>query len=393
MGVLDYLDEDLAALDAAGRRRSMRRVDSRRGAKVELEGRLVLNFASNNYLGLADHPALAAAAARAADRWGSGATASRLIVGNTGEHEELEVDIARFHGRDAALLFNSGYHANLGVLTGLAGAGDLIVSDELNHASLVDGCRLSRATVAVYRHGDAEHARALLGQPARRRFLVSESLFSMDGDIAPLRDLATVALERDAALILDESHAVGALGPGGRGLAAASTIVPDVLIGTFGKSFGSFGGYAAVDRRVREWLISNARTFIFTTGLPPAVIGSSRAAVSLVAGEEGASRRASLDCATKRLGEALSRRVGPRVATPIAPILLGDERTTMRAAAELLTLGIYVQGIRPPTVPRGTSRLRIGMTASHSGRDIEALVEALDEVLFAPPTRVIECST
>jgi 8-amino-7-oxononanoate synthase len=283
---------------------------------------------------------------------------------------------------EAALLFNSGYQANLGVITALAGSGDRIVTDALNHASLIDGCRLSRAEIAVYRHGDADHAAELLAEPARRRFLVTESLFSMDGDRAPLADLATIADRYDAALIVDEAHAVGTLGPGGRGLCADAGVEPAVLLATYGKSFGSFGAYAAGSSRLRRWLINRARPFIFTTALPAAVAAASRAALALASGADGDRRHERLAARIADLSSRLEKRgwIARPAESPIVPLLIGDDRRVMDGTTALLERGIYVQGIRPPTVPRGTARLRIGLMADHQPEHVDQLVDSLETV-------------
>jgi 8-amino-7-oxononanoate synthase len=382
MAALDHLAAQLAELDAGHLRRRLRQVCGAQGAVVELDGRRVVNFASNNYLGLANHPALGKAAALAATM-GTGSGASRLIVGNTAEHDALELETAAFHRAEAALVFNSGYQANLGVVTALAGPDDLIVSDELNHASLIDACRLSRARIAVYRHGDLAQASALLDGPAARRFLISESVFSMDGDVADVAGLADVARRQEAALILYEAHAVGALGPDGRGMAALAGVTPDVLVGTYGKAFGSFGAYVVGALHLREWLISRARSFIFTTGLPPAVVAASRAAVALARTAGGEELRKALVTRIERVAAALGGAglLAPSAGTtPIFPVFIGPERETMSAAENLLDRGFYAQGIRPPTVPRGTSRLRVSVMAPHTDDQLNALVAALTDL-------------
>src|SRR5262245_10642701 len=288
----------------------------------------MLSLCSNDYLGLASHPALATAAATAAVRDRLGASASRLVSGVLPPHRELEAVFAATLDRPAALVFPTGYQTNLGVLTALAGRDDLIVSDALNHASLVDGCRLSRARVAIYPHGSARAARRLLaaGRSFRRRLLVTESLFSMDGDAAPLRALADAAAETDSVLVVDEAHAFGVLGPGGRGLSAAVGVVPDVLIGTLGKAVGAAGGFVAGAAALRDLLVNRARTFIFTTALPPPVAAAAAAAVDLLAGPEGERRRAQLAARRAQLGDALVGRglVATPAPGPIQPIVLGS---------------------------------------------------------------------
>ena len=379
------LEAELEALAAINRRRACPELAGQSRVHPDLAGRSMLSFCSNDYLGLASHPALATAAAEAAARDGSGASASRLVSGDLPAHRTLEAALAAFLDRPAALTFPSGYQANVGVLTALAGRDDLIVSDALNHASLVDGCRLSRARVAIYRHGDFRAARRLLaaGSRFRRRLLVTESLFSMDGDAAPLAALAEAAEATESVLIVDEAHALGVLGPGGRGLCASSGIVPDVLIGTLGKAIGSAGGFAAGVPALRDLLVNRARTFIFTTALPPPAAAAAEAGLRLVGGLEGDHRRTQLARHRHALGEALLRR-GALASVPIGaivPVLLGSEARALAVAAALNARGLFIPAIRPPTVPPGSSRLRVTLSAAHEPADLERLVAALDEVL------------
>lgn len=383
---LEFLDEELAALRARGRLRSLRTREGRPGRRVWIDGRWVSNFSANDYLGLTESEDVARAAAEAATELGSGAGASRLIVGNHSGHEDLEAALARWQGREAALVFNSGYQANTGVVGALAGRDDVIVSDALNHASLIDGCRLSRSEVAVYRHGDAEHAEELLasrGKVARRRFIVTDAVFSMDGDAAPLDALAEVARRQRAVLIVDEAHSVGVFGARGAGLGSLRGVVADVHVGTFGKAFGSFGAYVAGTAKLREVLLSRARSFVFSTGLPPAVVAASRAALSVVEGRRGDELR---DRLWERIGWLKHELAEMGVLcpgagdSPIFPVLVGGEAQAMECCERLFERGLYVQGIRPPTVPRGTSRLRIAVMASHEAEDMEMLVNGLDEL-------------
>ena len=381
------LDEELAdeleRLAGLGQRRELRRWVGPHGPRIELGGRSMASFSSNNYLGLAGDPALSTAAAGALGEAGLGAAASRLIAGNHAEHEALEAELAAFHRTEAAILFNSGFQANLGVIPALVGRGDLILSDRLNHASLIDGCRLSRAAVEVYPHLDvAVLERILLARrpAARRALVVTESVFSMDGDRAPLTELADVCGRNGAWLLVDEAHAVAALGPGGQGIAAELGVVPDVLVGTLGKGFGSFGAYVAGSEVLRQLLIHRARSFVFTTALPPAIAAASRAAVALVAGPEGERRRARLAGHIERFASALreAELLAPGAGrSAIFPVILGDERRTMEAAARLAAQGFHVQGIRPPTVPSGTSRLRISLMATHGEDQVDALARAV----------------
>jgi len=379
------LEAELEAFAATNRRRACPEAAGRSRVHLDLAGRSMVSFCSNDYLGLASHPALATAAAEAAARDGSGASASRLVSGDLPAHRSLESTLAAFLHRPAALTFPSGYQTNVGVLTALAGRDDLIVSDALNHASLVDGSRLSRARIAVYRHGDARSAGRLLaaGGRFRRRLLVTESLFSMDGDAAPLAALAAAAAATDSILIVDEAHALGVLGPGGRGLCAAAGIAPDVLIGTLGKAVGSAGGFAAGVAPLRDLLVNRARTFIFTTALAPPTAAAAEAGLRLIGGPEGDRRRAQLAEHRRSLGEALLRRgfVSAPPSGPIVPVLLGSEARALAVAQALSARGLFIPAIRPPTVPPGSSRLRVTLSSAHEPSDLQHLVAALDEVL------------
>jgi 8-amino-7-oxononanoate synthase len=385
---LDWIDGELAALEAKGLRRSLEPFGSAQGPVVEVGGRRLVNLCSNDYLALAADPRLAEAAAAAARSEGAGAGASRLVAGDLPVHGRLEAALAAFHGAGAALLFNSGYHANAGVPAVLAGRDDAIFSDALNHASIVDGARLSRAELVRYRHGDAQQLDDLLGKTrARRRLVVTDAVFSMDGDAAPLVDLAEACRRHGAMLYVDEAHAVGVLGPGGAGLAEALGVKDrvDVEMGTLGKALGAFGAYVAGEARLRELLISRARTFVFTTALPPAACAAALAALQVVRGEPG--RRAHLLALTGRLRAglaALGFDVG-RVVAPIFPVVLGSEGRALAAARELRQRGFFVRAIRPPTVPRGTSRLRVSLTAGHQPAQVDDFLAALGEVLPGLP--------
>jgi 8-amino-7-oxononanoate synthase len=375
------LDDDvcaeLAELAGMHRLRVPRVVDGEQGPRVVIDGREVINFASNDYLGLAGDRRLRGAAASALEEGGTGVGASRLIAGNHRQHVRLEEAVADWLGCGGVRLFNTGYAANVGVLTALLRAGDVVFSDELNHASIIDGCRLSRAEVAVIPHRDYRALEAALStRRGRRRIVVSESLFSMDGDLAAVETLAALCKRHDAAFVLDEAHAIGVIGPEGRGLAASQGVVPDVVIGTFGKALGSFGAFAATTRAIAELLWNRARTLVFSTGLPPSVPAASRAAIELVRGTEGEDRRRTLAQHARHLRE-LVRRAGGEPTSAIAPILIGGDREVMACTEALLAHGLYVQGIRPPTVPVGTARLRVGLSAAHSLAQLELLARHL----------------
>ena len=364
MGFGQWIDDELDAVRVAGRWRSVRAFDAR-GPAGELDGQPVVSFASNDYLGLSCHPAVVAAAHQALDRWGTGATASRLVVGSRPVHHDLEHALAEWKGTEAALVFPTGYAANLGVLTTLGGPGCLVVSDERNHASIIDGCRLSRARVAVSRHNDVGHVSALLAAaPEERRLVVTDSVFSMDGDEAPVRDLQDVCVEHDALLVVDDAHAV--LGPVDE---LTDDDPPVVRTVTLSKSLGSLGGAVCGPAPVIELLVNRARSNIFTTALPPADAAAALAALRVLRSEEGDSLR-------RRLRQ-LTDRLVPGHPSPIVPIVVGDEREAVCAAARLLEQGLLVPAIRPPTVPAGSSRLRVALSAAHTDEDLDRLLSAL----------------
>jgi 8-amino-7-oxononanoate synthase len=380
-----FCRDELEALSAVDRLRQLRVTQPTGPARALVDGRPVVVFCSNDYLGLASDPELARAAADGARRWGAGAGASRLITGTLPVHVEAEEKLARFMGTEGAVLFPSGYHANLGVFSAFVREGDVVHSDALNHASLIDGCRLSRASVRVYPHCDvAALDRALAESPkSGRSWVVSETLFSMDGDAPDLCALAAVAQRHGAFLVADEAHSLGAVGPQGRGSCAELGVTPDLCIGTLGKAFGCSGAFVGGAREATELLANRARSFVFTTAVPPAVAAAVSRAVELV--EAAEDRRAHLRVLEARARRAL-RDIGfptPSVRGPILPIVLGDEARTMAASEALLQLGYFVQGIRPPTVPVGSSRLRLTLSAAHSPGDIDGLCAALASVLGA----------
>jgi 8-amino-7-oxononanoate synthase len=375
----DFIESELSRLKEAGLYRKLRRVEGDQGPTLILDGREVINFSSNNYLGIANHPALGEAAKSAIDRYGCGAGASRLISGNMTLHEELESKIAEFKGTEAALVFNSGFQLNTGVISTMVGKGDAVFSDALNHASIIDGCRLSRAKAAVYAHLDMNQLEHELkqSQVVRRRLIVTESLFSMDGDEAPLADIVDLAERYGAMVMVDEAHATGVYEPNGAGLVAKLGLGDRVLVqmGTLGKALGGFGAYVAGSKALRELLINRCRSFIFTTSLPPAVMAMAIVAIELV--EREPQRRQALrgNSATLRgglasLGYALG---GSR--SQILPLIVGDAQQCMKLSQRLLDQGVFAQGIRPPTVPPGTSRLRITLMATHTDEQIDQALE------------------
>jgi len=387
---LDWIDQELADLESQGLRRRMRNVVGPQRALLRVDGIEAINFSSNSYLGLSDHPELAEAARAVLTEEGAGAGASRLIAGNQLAHRQLETAIARFKSTPAALFFNSGYQANVGTLQALLGPEDAVFSDTLNHASIIDGCRLARAQVHVYRHADATHLAELLSKapPARRRLIVTESLFSMDGDRAPLTELAKLARSHGAMLMVDEAHATGVLGPDGRGLAAAAGIVPDIQMGTLGKAMGAAGAYIAGSTSLIEFLFNKARSFVFTTAPPAAMAATAHRALDLATGPLGRERRAQLMLHVKHFHEGLRNLDVPTPSDPshIIPLLVGETRRAMLLSERLLRAGIFAHGIRPPTVPEGTSRIRFSLMATHTTSQLERALSALADlkVLFRP---------
>lgn len=384
--MLEEIGSELEELRQKGLYRQMRLVAGEQGSRVVIDGRETLLLCSNNYLGLANHPCLKDAAIKAVERYGTGSGAARLVSGNMELHEALEKRIAAFKGTEASLVFNSGYAANTGIIPALVGRGDVIFSDRLNHASIVDGALLSRAKLVRYPHNDMTALRRLLEKsPAScRRLIVTDGVFSMDGDIAPLNELASLKKEFDALLMVDDAHATGVLGAGGRGTAELYRIAGsvDLQMGTLGKGLGSFGAYVAASRELIEYMINRARSFIFSTSLPPAALAASIAAIDLVDSPAGAELRDKLRDNSRffrdRLDEARFDTLGS--STQIVPLFVGEADKTMEFTARLLEQGIFVQGIRPPTVPVGTSRLRCTIMATHSRRDLECAFEAITAV-------------
>ena len=379
------LREELRQLDANSRRRFLRTVAGPQRARVVLDGSPVLLLCSNNYLGLAEHPDLARAAARALEKEGCSAGASRLISGTMSAHRALEEDLAAFKKAPAALVFNSGYVANLALMTTLAGAGDVIYSDALNHASIVDGCRLSQARLEIYRHRDVDHLASRLregGRNFRRRLIVTDSVFSMDGDLAPLPEIVSLARQYDALVVVDDAHATGVIGETGRGSAEYFGLDwrdIDVQMGTLGKALGSFGAYVAGAPELIDYLVNRARSFIYTTALPPAVLAASREALKVVGREP--ERIAKLALLGSRFRSGL-RDLGLPVGedpTPIIPVLVGPAEKTMALSAWFLERGVFIQGIRPPTVPEGSSRLRVTLSADLEFADLDLVLALFAE--------------
>ncbi len=376
--------EELLSLKSRGLFRSLRLVESEQSSEIILNGKSVILFCSNNYLGLASSPELKRASIEATEKYGTSSGASRLISGNMTIHEELEWRIAKFKGTESALLFNSGYHANLGIIPAIAKQGDLILSDELNHASIIDGTRLSRAEVVVYPHLNLNFVEDTLKKSRhRRKLIVTDGIFSMDGDIAPLKELVELKEKYNAVLMVDEAHATGIIGTQGRGIVEYLGLTErvDIMMGTLGKALGSYGAFAATTKVMREYLINTARSLIFSTSLPPSVCGAAIKAIELLETKPELIEKlhSNVEYFKKRLIEFYPDIQYDTI--PIIPIIIGSSQETMRICEELLKKGIFIQGIRPPSVPEGTSRLRLTITAQHTEEQMDRALIVLKEVL------------
>lgn len=379
----DFIQAELKRLKQEGLYRKLRRVEGEQGPTLLLDGREVINFSSNNYLGLASHPALREAAKEAIDRYGCGSGASRLISGNMTLHERLEEKIAALKGTQAALVFNSGFQANVGIFSTLVNEGDMIFSDAFNHASIIDGCRLSRAKVVVYPHCNLDNLEdGLKKAPVdARKVIVTETLFSMDGDEAPLPEIVELAECYGAVLMVDEAHATGVFGPDGAGVVAKLGLTDRVPVqmGTLGKALGAFGAYVAGGKELRELVINRCRSFIYTTSLPPAVLAMAIAAIDISIKEP--QRRLALWHNCQALREGL-KKLGfclGQSQSQILPLIIGDAQKCMAFSEFLLQRGIFAQGIRPPTVPPGTSRLRITLMATHTHEHLNKALRVFQE--------------
>lgn len=389
MATLDAaLAPALAERRAADLYRQRLTLDSGQGPEVVEGGLRLLNFCSNDYLGLAGHAELVQAFTAAAERYGVGSGASHLVCGHGREHHALEEALADWLGRPRALLFSTGFMANLGIIQALVGSGDAVFEDRLNHASLLDGGLASGAKFSRYAHNDALAltAKLAVAGEARRRLVVTDGVFSMDGDIAPLPELAAACAAHDAWLMVDDAHGLGVLGPRGRGSVAAAGLTEHdipILMGTLGKSFGAFGAFVAGSETLVEFLVQSARAYIYTTALPPAVAAANHAALQLIAGSEGDARRARLRELIghfRQGADAQGLTLMPSE-TAIQPLLIGDAGRALRVSRALRERGLLISAIRPPTVPAGSARLRITLSALHSEADIARLVEALHAVI------------
>jgi 8-amino-7-oxononanoate synthase len=373
-GAMTDLAATLKELRCAGLYRELRVIESAQGPRVRLDRREVILLCSNDYLGLAGHPTLRGAAADAAQKWGAGAGASRLVSGNMSPHSELEAEIAAFKGYHRCVLFGSGFLANVGVIAALAGRGEVVLSDELNHASIVDGCRQARAQTIVYAHLDMDALeqglRRAAGRPA---LIVTDAVFSMDGDLAPLERIVELARRHGARVVVDEAHATGVVGPEGRGLVAALGLEHqvDVVIGTLGKALGSYGAFACCDREMGEFLVNRARTLIYSTALPPPTVAAALAGLKLLCEEPERVRRLSRNARLLRTELAASGFMVEQSEMPIVPIVIGDPQSAVEVCERALRDGVLAHAIRPPTVPAGTSRLRLVATAAHNEHELQ----------------------
>ncbi len=378
---MDFINKELETLRRRGLYREFKTLDGATDRLVTLYGTTFLCFSSNNYLGLANDPRLVAAAKDALDDYGVGAGASRLVSGNQRIHRELERRLAQLKGTDAAIVFPTGYMANVGAIASLVGEGDAVIVDRLNHASIIDGARLSRAKLLVYSHCDLGSLEQALTQARalRRRLVVTDTLFSMDGDIAPLREIALLAKRYDAIVMADDAHATGVLGENGRGALehCACEGEIDVVMGTLSKALGCLGGFIAGERRLIEYLRNTARSFIYTTALPASMCAAALAAIEIV--EREPERRAALheNVAAFKAGLRGKGYDADHTPAPIVPIVLGEPARALEKARALYANHLFVPAIRPPTVPKGTSRLRVSLMAGHTRDDIERLLSLL----------------
>jgi glycine C-acetyltransferase len=384
-GALDYLDEELGSLERSGLLLRPRTLEGEQGARARLDGRDVINLASNNYLGLAAHPRMKSAASRAAAEFGAGTGAVRTIAGTMTMHRELERRFAAFKGADAALMFQSGFTSNSGTVAAILGQGDVIVSDELNHASIIDGARLSRAAIKVFPHRDVAAADRLLAETkggARRQLLITDGVFSMDGDIAPLPDLVEIAERREAIMMIDDAHASGVLGKAGRGTVDHFGLHGrvDIQVGTLSKAIGVLGGFIAGPRSLVRWLENRGRPHLFSTSAPPAVVAACLEALDIL--EDEPERIERLWANTRAFKDGL-RALGFDVGiseTPITPVIVGEEHAAQELSRQLWDEGVFTPAIVFPTVARGSARVRTIVTADHSPDDLDAALAAFETV-------------
>jgi len=380
---MDFIQEGLNYLKQQNLYRHLNTMNTAQAAKTMVNGKECILLSSNNYLGLTEHPELKAAAKEAVDLWGTGSGGSRLITGNMRLHEELEETIARFKGTEAAIVFNTGYMANMGAITALMGQKDIIFSDELNHASIIDGCRLSQAKTVIYPHKNTSVLEKLIKENSgyRHTFIITDGVFSMDGDLAPLPRLVELAEKYNAWLMIDDAHATGVMGHRGAGTAEHFGLegkIP-IQIGTLSKAIGSSGGFVAGSYDLIDFLRNKARSFIYSTALSPSVIAAALAGFKVL--QEFPQIRENLHLNAQYLRSGL-KEIGYTILTeesPVLPVLIGDANKTMQMAKQLLDLGVFAPGIRPPTVPQGMSRLRVTVMATHTREDLDKALTAFEQ--------------
>lgn len=364
--------------------RKLAQVSSSAGGRIEAEGREFVNFSSNDYLGMSSHPRVLEAA-RVELSAVAGICSSRLVTGSTAIHHQLEQKTAEFKGKPAAMVLNSGYQANVGVISALCGRGDCVFSDRLNHASIIDGIKLSGASLFRFRHNDVEHLEQLIKKRRgnfRTALIVTETVFSMDGDIAPLEEMVRIKEKYDCVLMVDEAHATGIFGRGGSGIAEEKDATGniDIIMGTFSKALGCFGAYLALDEKMREYLINNCRSFIYSTALPPSIVAAGIAAIEVVGGESFR-RHALLSNARYFRDKLRSRGMKVRGESQIVPVIIGDNEKALTLSGRLKNRGWWVNAMRPPTVPAGEARLRISLSYDHSRDTLDRFIDDLDEAV------------
>jgi 8-amino-7-oxononanoate synthase len=381
---MKYISDELKKIKESGLFRELNIIDGAQGTHLKIKGKTYLSFCSNNYLGLANNPLVIKAVKDAVEKYGWGAGASRLVSGNMRMHEALEGEISRFKGKEASIVFPSGYMANIGTISSLVSKGDLIICDKLNHASIIDGCRLSGADFRVYPHCDMEKLENILKKSTKysRKLIVTDTVFSMDGDIAPLPDIVRIAHKYKAMVMVDEAHGTGVFGKKGGGVVEHFKLSKkvDIVMGTLSKAVGSLGGYVSGDTDLINYLRNKARPFMYTTALPPAVCAASIAGIKLI--RKDPSLRESLWRNVRFLKEkleSLSLKVIPSE-SPIIPILIGDAKKAVAVSKFLYKKGILIPAIRPPTVPAKSSRLRMTVMSTHTKKDLERLLEVLSDV-------------
>lgn len=382
---MDYLNKELEYLKKQGLYRELKVISSTIGSKVNIGQKEFINFASNDYLGLTQHPKVKDAAKRAIEKYGTGSTASRLLGGNFDIHQQLEKKVAEFKGTESALVFSSGYAANLGIISSILNKDDVIIIDKLNHASIIDGCRLSKAKLQVYPHNDMFALERILikSKHYRKRLIITETIFSMDGDLALLPEIVNLAKKYKALIMLDEAHATGVLGKNGKGaveyfgLGSGKEQMIDIQMGTFSKALGSMGGFVAGDNCLIEYLKNKAKSFIYSTSLAPAVIATSLAAIDVIQTEPSLQEKLweNITYLRAKLNELCYDTMKSQ--TQIIPILVGDSKRTIKISESLYEKGLFIPGIRPPTVPKNKARLRINLMATHSKQDLDLVIEAL----------------